>query len=151
MFDIGFQELLLIGVLALLIMGPERLPGAIRTTSLFVSKLRRSFQQIKTEIEREVGTDELKQTLHNESIMQNLESAKHSIDETVNNLNPDIEKLTENLQYDIEEVIEPHPDYEPSQDPSHPSYLGETPSEEIPDDGVDNNSKLTSEKNTPDS
>ena len=53
MFDIGFAELLVIAVLGLLILGPERLPGAIRTTSLWIGRLRRSFNDIRSEIEKE--------------------------------------------------------------------------------------------------
>ena len=46
MFDIGFAELLIIGVVSLLVIGPERLPDAIRTTSAWVNRLRRSFNDI---------------------------------------------------------------------------------------------------------
>jgi sec-independent protein translocase protein TatB len=93
MFDIGFQELLLIGVLSLLIMGPERLPGAIRTASLWLGRLRSSFQQIKTEIEREVGADEIKRQLHNEALLKSLEQAKSELNDTAHSIKPEIEKL----------------------------------------------------------
>ncbi len=107
MFDIGFQELLLVGVIALLIMGPERLPSAVRTASLWLSRLRRSFQQIKTEIEREVGADEIKQQLHNESILSNLEQVtqdlQNNIKTTTDSLKPSLDKL----QYDVSDILEP--------------------------------------------
>ena len=70
MFDIGFSELLLVGLVALLVLGPERLPGAIRTTSLWVGRIKRSFQSIKAEVEREIGADEIRRQLHNEQILQ---------------------------------------------------------------------------------
>lgn len=98
MFDIGFQELLLIGTLALLIMGPERLPGAIRTTSLWMKKLRLSFNQIKADIEREVGADEIKRQLHNESILKDLEQTKHDIEEGIK---PSLNQL----EYDINGIV----------------------------------------------
>ncbi len=47
MFDIGFAELLIIGVVALLVIGPERLPEAVRTASAWINRLRRSFNEIK--------------------------------------------------------------------------------------------------------
>lgn len=47
MFDIGFTELLLVGLVALMVLGPERLPGAVRTTGLWVGRLKRSFSNIK--------------------------------------------------------------------------------------------------------
>lgn len=75
MFDIGFAELLLIAIVGLLVLGPDRLPGAVRNVSLWVGRLRRSFNALRTEIEREVGADEIRQQLHNESIMKSLEDS----------------------------------------------------------------------------
>jgi sec-independent protein translocase protein TatB len=59
MFDIGFSELLLIGVVALLVLGPERLPKAARFTGLWVRKARAQWYAVKTEFEREMAADEL--------------------------------------------------------------------------------------------
>lgn len=69
MFDIGFSELLLVGLVALLVLGPERLPGAARTAGLWVGRIKRSFLSIKTEVEREIGADEIRRQLHNENIL----------------------------------------------------------------------------------
>lgn len=73
MFDIGFAELLVVGVISLVVLGPERLPGAMRTTGLWVGRIRRSIREIKTDIEREVGADEIRRQLHNEEVMRSLE------------------------------------------------------------------------------
>ena len=70
MFDIGFSELLLVGLVALLVFGPERLPGAARTAGLWIGRLKRSFSAIKAEVEREMGADEIRRQLHNEQILQ---------------------------------------------------------------------------------
>ncbi len=70
MFDIGFSELLLVGLVALLVFGPDRLPGAARMAGLWVGRLKRSFNAIKTEVERELGADEIRRQLHNEQILQ---------------------------------------------------------------------------------
>ena len=56
MFDIGFAELLIIGVVSLLVIGPERLPGAVRTVSLWLGRFKRSFNEIRQEIERSCTT-----------------------------------------------------------------------------------------------
>lgn len=69
MFDIGFTELLLIGVVALVVLGPERLPGAVRTAGLWIGRIKRSFSAIKAEVEREIGADEIRRQLHNEQIL----------------------------------------------------------------------------------
>jgi sec-independent protein translocase protein TatB len=63
MFDIGFAELIVIGVVALLVIGPERLPETIRTASLWLNRIRRGFNEIKQEVQQE---------LHNDSVMQEL-------------------------------------------------------------------------------
>ncbi|WP_439860668.1 Sec-independent protein translocase protein TatB [Pseudomonas sp. MBLB4136] len=70
MFDIGFSELLLIGLVALLVLGPERLPGAVRTAGLWIGRIKRSFSAIKAEVEREIGADEIRRQLHNEQILE---------------------------------------------------------------------------------
>ena len=70
MFDVGFSELLLVALVALLVLGPERLPGAARTAGLWVGRLKRSFAAIQTEVEREIGADEIRCQLHNEQILK---------------------------------------------------------------------------------
>lgn len=76
MFGISFSELLLVGVVALLVLGPERLPGAARTAGLWIGRLKRSFNAIKQEVERELGADEIRRQLHNEHILQMEQEAK---------------------------------------------------------------------------
>ena len=73
MFDIGFAELLLVAVISLVVLGPERLPGAMRTCGLWVGRIRRTVRDIRTDIEREVGADEIRRQLHNEEVMRSLE------------------------------------------------------------------------------
>ena len=83
MLDIGFTELLLIAVIALVVLGPERLPGAIRTTAYWVGKLRRSFQNARDELERELNVEEIKRQIHNENVMRELEKTKASLQESL--------------------------------------------------------------------
>lgn len=79
MFDIGFTELLLIGLVALVVLGPERLPGAVRTAGLWIGRAKRSFANIKAEVEREIGADEIRRQLHNERILDLEREMKQSI------------------------------------------------------------------------
>jgi len=79
MFDIGFSELLLVGLVALVVLGPERLPGAVRTTGLWIGRLKRSFSNIKAEVEREIGADEIRRQLHNERILELEREMKESL------------------------------------------------------------------------
>lgn len=62
MFDIGFFELLVVGVIALLVLGPERLPVAARTCGLWLGRLRRTVGSIQNEIREELRMEELKRT-----------------------------------------------------------------------------------------
>lgn len=63
MFDIGFLELMVVGILGLLVLGPERLPKAARTVGLFIGKIRRTMSSFQDDLERQVRTDELKEKL----------------------------------------------------------------------------------------
>ena len=63
MFDIGFMELLLVGVLGLIVLGPERLPKAARTLGLIVGRIRRSMANFQEDLERHARTEELKAKL----------------------------------------------------------------------------------------
>jgi sec-independent protein translocase protein TatB len=63
MFDVGFWELVLIALVALLVFGPERLPRLVRETSLWIRKARSVVSSAKTEIDRELQLYELKQTM----------------------------------------------------------------------------------------
>jgi len=82
MFGISFSELLLVGLVALLVLGPERLPGAARTAGLWIGRLKRSFNAIKMEVEREIGADDIRRQLHNEHILQMEEDAKRILNPT---------------------------------------------------------------------
>ena len=63
MFDVGFQELTLIGLIALIVVGPERLPRMARTLGLWMGKIRYYVGQVKSDIDREVRAQELKEML----------------------------------------------------------------------------------------
>lgn len=80
MFDIGFWEILVIALVALIVVGPERLPKLIRVTGLWIGRAQASLHAIKTDISRELRAQELKdalnktnQTIH---IDESLESQK---------------------------------------------------------------------------
>ena len=85
MFDIGFAELLLIGLVGLLVVGPEQLPGAVRTVLAWVNRFRRSFDQIRTEVRRELHNDEVLQKLKEESqqLEQQVRDTTHSVEREI--------------------------------------------------------------------
>jgi sec-independent protein translocase protein TatB len=63
MFDIGFSELFLIAIVALVVLGPERLPKAARFAGLWVRRARAQWYSVRSELERELATEELQRTL----------------------------------------------------------------------------------------
>ena len=83
MFDIGFAELLLIGVVGLLVVGPAQLPGAVRTVLAWVNRFRRSFDQIRTEVRRE---------LHNDEVMQKLKAESRQLEQQVRDTTQSVEQ-----------------------------------------------------------
>ena len=70
MLDIGFAELLVISAVALFVVGPERLPSAIRSISLCLGRVRRGFEEIKSDVSRE---------LHNEEVMRALRESRDEV------------------------------------------------------------------------
>jgi sec-independent protein translocase protein TatB len=63
MFDIGFSELLVIAVVALLVLGPERLPKAARFAGLWVRRARAQWHSVKSELERDLAAEDLRRSL----------------------------------------------------------------------------------------
>ena len=65
MFDVGFSELLIIAVVALLVLGPERLPKAARFAGLWMRRARAQWYSVKAELERELASEEMQRSLKN--------------------------------------------------------------------------------------
>ncbi|MGH8547928.1 MAG: Sec-independent protein translocase protein TatB [Methylococcales bacterium] len=63
MFDVGFWELVLIGVVGLIVIGPERLPGFVRVTGFWIGKARRTIASVKDEFKEELYAEDLRRTL----------------------------------------------------------------------------------------
>ena len=63
MFDMGFTEMMLIGIVALIVIGPERLPGVARTAGKYFGRLKRFMTSVRADVEQELRADELRQIL----------------------------------------------------------------------------------------
>jgi len=107
MFDgISTIETMVIIVVILLVIGPERLPETLRTLGLWVGRLQRSFTGVKNEIEKEIDMDGIRRQLHNEAVMEEMrrieEEVKAGTDALsqqtavdANSIMPDIARTTE--------------------------------------------------------
>ncbi|WP_416138142.1 Sec-independent protein translocase protein TatB [Halomonas sp. HK25] len=86
MFDIGFLELMFIGVVGLLVLGPERLPKAARTAGLWIGKIKRTVSGMQREISAQLEAEELRQKLNEQ---------QKKLDESVRQVQRDVESLAE--------------------------------------------------------
>lgn len=111
MFDIGFAELIIIAVVSLLVVGPERLPDAIRTASAWVNRIRRSFNDIKQEVQQE---------LHNDAVMKELQELRN----TGENLRQQTQAMGRSIGDSIVPADQPTTEQEPA--------VEKTPSIEAP-------------------
>ena len=96
MFDIGFFEILVIGVLALLVLGPERLPGAIRSTLNTVRSVRNMASGFKQEVEHQLRVHELHENL------------KKAEQQGLKDLSPELKDSVDELKKAAESVQEPY-------------------------------------------
>lgn len=79
MFDLGFPEFFIAALVALVVLGPQRLPGALRTLGLWLGRFRRAYYNVKTEVEREIGMDEVRRQLHNEQVMADVKRVEQEV------------------------------------------------------------------------
>lgn len=78
MFDVGFSELLIIAIVALLVLGPERLPKAARFAGLWIRRARAQWDSVKMELERDLAAEELRKGLHDtEETMRDIGANMH--------------------------------------------------------------------------
>lgn len=98
MFDIGFAELIIIGVVSLLVIGPERLPGTVRMVSAWLGRLRRGFNDIKQEVQQE---------LHNDEMMRELRETGEQIKRETDNLTREFNVAGDSIKRQAESLTNP--------------------------------------------
>ena len=95
MFDIGFSELLVIAVVALLVIGPEKLPKVARTAGIMFGRLQRYVNDVKADIQREMELDELKK------LRSQFEDAAKSVEQSVNEVDREMRAVGDDLNRSI--------------------------------------------------
>jgi len=110
MFDMGFTELALIGIVALIVIGPERLPGVARTAGKYFGKLRRFMTSVKADVESELRADELRDILKTQQEeLQTLKKAVSDVGKDVDNSINDIANSTVETSSDASAEVETLP------------------------------------------
>lgn len=95
MFDIGFLEIVIVAVLALLVLGPERLPKAARTLGKWFGKARRMVSTFSQEVDRQLEIDELREQLKKEGQSLDINDDANKIHQTVNEALAEVNKPLE--------------------------------------------------------
>ncbi|HMR03683.1 MAG TPA: Sec-independent protein translocase protein TatB [Candidatus Competibacter phosphatis] len=109
MFEIGFWELALIGVVAMIVVGPERLPGLARTAGLWLGKARRMLADVKAEVDRELQLEELKQSLRQQGDLNDIKDLANRV-----------QSLRQEIQEELEDDPGPPPGWRPGAAPAPP-------------------------------
>jgi sec-independent protein translocase protein TatB len=89
MFESSFLEMLVVGIVALIVIGPERLPTVARTVGLWIGKARRFIATTRADIEKELHADELRNMLYKQE--EELRNLRVMMEEKTNNLRKEIE------------------------------------------------------------
>lgn len=91
MFDIGFWELALIGIIALLVLGPQRLPEAARAAGQWVARIRNFINNVKQDLDQQLRADELAEL---RKLKEELEQARQSIAEAGQGVSESINRIS---------------------------------------------------------
>lgn len=99
MFDVGFSELIMVGLIALLVIGPERLPKAARIAGYWLGKTRSTIANVKAEIKQELHAEEMRQLLQQQqSIAEELQQIASETEVAVDDINQSIQVGNESPQ-----------------------------------------------------
>jgi len=104
MFDIGFSELLVIGVVALIVIGPEKLPRMARTVGHLAGRLQRYVSDVKADINREIELDELRKM--RDSMQQAASSFESSVQSEVSKTETDLNKSVDEMKQAVDTPVD---------------------------------------------
>lgn len=105
MFDIGFTEIFVIGVVALVVIGPERLPRVAKTVGHLFGRMQRYVSEVKADINREIDLDELRKL---QSTMQDAaRSIEQSVTSQVNLIETEVKQAGTEVQKQVESAVAP--------------------------------------------
>jgi sec-independent protein translocase protein TatB len=96
MFDVGFSEILMVALVALLVLGPEKLPKAARIAGFWLGKSRSMIAHVKEEIKHELQAEEIRQLVQKQIDEQTLQQTVNDSDQAIKDFDAALDPLTEN-------------------------------------------------------
>jgi len=107
MFDIGFSELIMIGLVCLLVIGPERLPKVARIAGFWIGKSRAMMASVKAEIKQELHEEEIRQIFKEQADLQEFHAAINETTDAANSIKASLATLPEETLVDVKPPHEP--------------------------------------------
>lgn len=107
MFDVGFSELVIIGLIALIVIGPKRLPGVARTLGHLAGRLRRYVDDVKADISREAELEELRKM--RDDMQQAATSFETSVQSEINKTEADLNAVASEAAGEAPQAAEADP------------------------------------------
>lgn len=101
MFDIGFWELATIAIIGIVIVGPNRLPEVVRTIMIIIRKIRRAFNSVKTDIERELDLDNLRQQMDDLDMENHIKKLNQSVMDMDKQMHDGMSQLNHDIHHAI--------------------------------------------------
>jgi sec-independent protein translocase protein TatB len=111
MFDIGFSELLVIGVVALIVIGPQKLPRVARTAGILMGRLQRYVSDVKADINREIELEELRKM--RDSMQQAATEMQSAVDSELSKTADDLNKAVEGAKPETPAAEKPAEQHKP--------------------------------------
>jgi sec-independent protein translocase protein TatB len=143
MFDIGFSELLVIGVVALIVIGPERLPKVARTAGLLYGRMQRYVSSVKSDISHEIQLDEMRRV--GQSFKESVESAVSGVEQQATVVDDYMRKEADNVSKVVAAMAVTEGE-RPVTEPALKQIEAEqTPQQSLPLDEPDQNPSLAAE------
>lgn len=102
MFDIGFSELVVLGVIGVVVIGPQRLPEVVRTAVITVRKIRRAFSDVRADIERELDLDDMRKILHEADMKAHI----NQLNQDIMGLDKGARALGDDIKTDLEHAYD---------------------------------------------
>lgn len=107
MFDAGFLEVLVVGIIALLVVGPERLPGVASKIGSLIGKARRFVDTTKADIEREINASEMRELLQSQK--KEIDELRSFMDDTKHDIQTQADVVKKDIQTGLENVNTTNP------------------------------------------